>query len=80
MAQIEKNLMVRAIKKIHTQKKSFYVRVRLSLSLLFIGINKRNVSTMGLAHFTWDGCQFSHYFVSKQYFEMPVFSVTLANF
>ena len=78
MAQIEKNLMVRAIKKIHTKK--FFVRVRLSLSLLFIGINKRNVSTIGLAHFTWDGCQFSHYFVSKQYFEMPVFSVTLANF
>ena len=79
MAKIEKNLD--AIKKIHTHKKKvFLVRVRLSLSLLFIGINKRNVSTMGLTHFTWDGCQFSHYFVSKQYFEMPVFSVTLANF
>ena len=35
---------------------------------------------MGLTHFTRDGCQFSHYFVSKQYFEMPVLSVTLANF
>ena len=79
MAQIEKNLMVRAIKKIHT-KKVFCPSTTFSLSLLFIGINKRNVSTIGLAHFTWDGCQFSHYFVAKQYFEMPVFSVTLANF
>ena len=34
---------------------------------------------MGLAQTAWDGCKFSHYFVSKQYFEMPVFSVTLAN-
>ena len=81
MAQIEKNLksFAPSRKYTHTHKKTFLSEYDF-ISLLFIGINKRNVSTMGLAQTAWDGCKFSHYFVSKQYFEMPIFSVTLANF
>ena len=81
MAQIEKNLKSFAPSRKYTKKSFLSEYDFISLSrLFFIGINKRNVSTMGLAQTAWDGCKFSHYFVSKQYFEMPIFSVTLANF